>query len=159
VDALKKETLAPMDLFADNKDKTTDPNINPAYIRPKQFMLRLQKIMDEYAGGVSAQFFTSKELLTRGQELLDMLKEDSANLAAEDLHELLRVWENVHRMWQAEAHLRTLLFREETRWPGYYFRTDLPTLDEDNWKVFANCKWNPGNGEWEMLKRDIHNIF
>ena len=40
-------------------------------------------------------------------------------------------------MWQAEAHARTILFREETRWPGYYFRSDNPTLDEANWKVFV----------------------
>ena len=32
-----------------------DSNINPAFIRPKMFMFRLQKIMDEYAGGVSTQ--------------------------------------------------------------------------------------------------------
>jgi adenylylsulfate reductase subunit A len=148
-----------LDLYEANKDKTTDPHINPEYIRPKMFMLRLQKIMDEYAGGVSAQFFTSEKLLTKGMELLEFLKEDSEKLAAEDLHELMRVWENVHRMWQAEAHVRTMLFREETRWPGYYFRKDIPTIDEDNWKVFANCTWNPGSGEWEMTKREIHAIF
>ena len=159
VDELKKMILAPMDLFDDNKGNTTDPNINPAYIRPKQFMLRLQKLMDEYAGGVSAQFFTSKPLLERGKELLTFLKEDSDKMGAEDLHELLRVWENIHRMWQAEAHLLTMLFREETRWPGYYFRKDIPQIDEENWKVFANCTWNPGSGEWEMKKRQIHSIF
>ncbi|MFO7655161.1 MAG: nucleotidyltransferase domain-containing protein [Candidatus Krumholzibacteriia bacterium] len=143
VEELKKTILAPMDLYEEHKGKTTDPNINP------HFMMRLQKIMDEYAGGVSAQFFTSEPLLTRGQELLEFLKEDSLNLAAEDLHELMRVWENIHRMWQAEAHVQTMLFREETRWPGYYFRKDKPALDEANWKVFANLTWNPQSKEWD----------
>ncbi|MFO7654310.1 MAG: adenylyl-sulfate reductase subunit alpha [Candidatus Krumholzibacteriia bacterium] len=159
VEELKKTILAPMDLYEEHKGKTTDPNINPHYIRPKQFMMRLQKIMDEYAGGVSAQFFTSEPLLTRGQELLEFLKEDSLNLAAENLHELMRVWENIHRMWQAEAHVQTMLFREETRWPGYYFRKDKPALDEANWKVFANLTWNPQSKEWENKKREIHAIF
>ena len=159
VSELKKLILSPMDLFEDNKGKTTDPHINPNYIRPKQFMLRLQKMMDEYAGGVSAQFFTSEKLLTRGMELLELLKEDSTKLGAEDLHELMRAWENIHRMWQAEAHVRTMLFREETRWPGYYYRKDIPKIDEENWKVFANCKWDPNSNEWEMIKRKIHNIF
>jgi adenylylsulfate reductase subunit A len=90
-------------------------------------------------------------------ELLTFLKEDSDKLAAEDLHELMRCWENVHRMWQAEAHVRTMLFREETRWPGYYFRADTPKINEDEWLVFANLMVK--NGEWEMKKRRIYQIF
>jgi adenylylsulfate reductase subunit A len=159
VEQLKKKILKPLDLFQQHKGATTDPNINPSYIRPKQFMFRLQKIMDEYAGGVSSQFTTSRKLLERGMELLQFLKEDSENLGAENLHELMRCWENIHRMWQAEVHVRTILFREETRWPGYYFRSDLPKLNENDWKVFANAKWDPKSGEWTMLKRKIHKIF
>ena len=159
VEELKKMILKPIDLFEEHQAASTDPNINPNYIRPKQFMFRLQKLMDEYAGGVSAQFTTNMKLLERGMELLTFLKEDSANLAAEDLHELMRCWENVHRMWQAEAHVRTLMFRDETRWPGYYFRADAPKIDEENWKVFANLKVDAASGEWEMIKRQIHAIF
>lgn len=158
VERLKAMVLAPLDKFKELSGKTTDPNINPDYIRPKMFMFRLQKIMDEYAGGVSAQFTTSTGLLNKGLELLAVLKEDSTSIAAEDLHELMRAWENIHRMWQAEAHVRTILFREETRWPGYYFRADMPKM-KDDWKVFANCKYDPANGEWEMIKRPIYQIF
>ena len=117
-------------------------------------MFRLQKLMDEYAGGVSTDFTTNKQLLEKGLDLLKFLQEDSEKLAAEGLHELMRCWENIHRMWQAEAHIRTILFREETRWPGYYFRADCPSM-KDDWKVFANCKYDPEKGEWEMMKRDI----
>ncbi|HOE10570.1 MAG TPA: adenylyl-sulfate reductase subunit alpha [bacterium] len=152
---LKETILRPLDLYRQHKNETSDPEINPNYIKPKMFMFRLQKIMDEYAGGVSAQFTTNESLLKKGLELLAYLKEDSANLAAKDLHELLRCWENVQRMWQAEAHVRAVLFREETRWPGYYFRADKPALDEQNWKCFVNCRVDPNTGEWEMMKRDI----
>ncbi len=154
VEEMKKTILAPLDRFEEFSGKTTDPNINPEYIIPKMFMFRLQKIMDEYAGGVTAQFQTNQKSLEKALELLDFLREDSEKLAARDLHELMRAWENVHRMWQAEAHVRTILFREETRWPGYYFRSDFPSLNED-WKVFANCIWHPDSGEWEMVKRDV----
>ncbi|HOP07617.1 MAG TPA: adenylyl-sulfate reductase subunit alpha [candidate division Zixibacteria bacterium] len=157
VEELKKTILQPLDLFAENQKASTDPDTNPNYIRPKQFMFRLQKLMDEYAGGVSSQFKTSNVLLEKGLELLTFLKEDSVKLGAASLHELMRCHENIHRMWQAEAHIRTILFREETRWPGYYFRTDCPSMKED-WEVFANCRWNPDNGEWEMMKRDIIRI-
>ena len=154
IEELKKTILAPLDLFEAEKGKTVDPDINPGYIRPKMFMFRLQKIMDEYAGGVTAQFMTNKQLLEKGQELLVFLKEDSEKLAAENLHELMRAWENVHRMWQADAHIRTILFREETRWPGYYFRSDFPSM-KDEWLSFANCTYHPDSGEWEMKKRDV----
>jgi adenylylsulfate reductase subunit A len=121
------------------------------------FMFRLQKIMDEYAGGVSSQFKTSKSQIERGLFLMDFLREDAEKLAAVDLHELMRCWENIHRMWQAEAHMRTILFRGETRWPGYYFRSDTPSMKED-WLAFANCKWHTDSGEWEMIKRPVKYI-
>ncbi|MBU0516540.1 MAG: adenylylsulfate reductase subunit alpha, partial [Proteobacteria bacterium] len=69
-----------------------------------------------------------------------------------------RCWENTHRMWQAEAHVRTILFREETRWPGYYFRSDTPTM-KDDWVAFANCRWDPASDEWEMKKVPVTNII
>jgi adenylylsulfate reductase subunit A len=92
-------------------------------------------------------------------ELLAFLKEDSSKLAAANLHELMRCWENIHRMWQAEAHVRTVLFREETRWPGYYVRADTPKLDEGKWHVFANCRCDPNSGKWEVFTRPILHIF
>jgi len=115
--------------------------------------------MDEYAGGVSAQFKTSDKLLEKGMELLVFLKEDVASLAAENLHELMRCWENVHRMYQADAHMRSILFREETRWPGYYFRADKPSMDNDNWLAFCNCTYDKGSGEWTMIKRPVKYIL
>ncbi len=158
VDALTAEILKPLEMFEEHKGATTDPDINPNYIRPTQFMYRLQKIMDEYAGGVSAQFKTSDKLLEKGGELLAFLKEDATNLAAENLHELMRCWENVHRMYQADAHVRSILFREETRWPGYYFRSDKPDMDNKNWLAFCNCTYDKDSGEWTMIKRPVKYI-
>ena len=53
-----------------------------------------------------------------------MLRTDLQHLAARNLHELLRCWELWHRTWVGEAHMRHMLFRQETRWPGYYYRAD-----------------------------------
>ena len=158
VEALKKMILNPLDLFAEHSGKTDNPDVSENYIKPQQFMYRLQKIMDEYAGGISTMFMTNKPYLETGLELLAFLKEDSEKLAAEDLNELMRCWENIHRMWQAEAHVRSVLFREETRWPGYYFRADKPEMDNENWKVFVNCKWDPKAEKWEVFTKDIIQI-
>ncbi|MGB8478721.1 MAG: adenylyl-sulfate reductase subunit alpha [Acidobacteriaceae bacterium] len=159
IDATVAEILKPMETFEQHKNATTDEEVNPHYIKPRMFMFRLQKIMDEYAGGVSAQFKTNKAQLEQALILLDFLREDSQNLGASNLHELMRAWENIHRMWQAEAHVRTVLFREETRWPGYYYRADTPKMDEEKWHVFANCRFDPATKDWHMMARPIYHVF
>jgi adenylylsulfate reductase subunit A len=151
---LREQVLRPLETYQAHHAYANDDDVNPNYLKPRMFMFRLQKIMDEYAGGASVGFKTSEALLTKGLEYLEYMKEDAEKLAASDLHELMRCWENVHRMWQAESHMRTVLFREETRWPGYYFRTDHPAMKED-WEAFANCRWDPRTGTWEMIKREI----
>ncbi len=158
VEELKARALQPLKTYEENVAKTTQPDVNPNYIQWRPFMQRLQKLMDEYAGGVTAQFSTNEACLKKAEELLAFLKEDSEKLAASSLHELMRCWENRHRMYQAEAHVRTLLYREETRWPGYYFRSDKPKLDPA-WEVFVNCKMDPKSEEWEMKKIPIKKIF
>jgi adenylylsulfate reductase subunit A len=57
-------------------------------------------------------------------------------------------------MYQADAHMRSILFREETRWPGYYFRADKPKMDSD-WLAFCNCVYNKDSGEWKMMKKPV----
>ncbi len=150
---LAAEIYRPFEIYEKYKTYSTDPNINPNFIKPRQLMFRLNKIMDEYVAGTSTYYVTNKEMLEKGYELLQMLKEDSEHLAAADLHELMRCWENYHRIWAAEGHLKHILFREETRYPGYYYRSDYPKLDEENWKVFVNSRFDPKTGEWKCFTR------
>ncbi len=49
--------------------------------------------------------------------------------------------------------MRHLLFRQETRWPGYYYRGDYPNLDDENWKVFVTSKFDRSTGEWQLSKK------
>jgi adenylylsulfate reductase subunit A len=115
--------------------------------------------MDEYAAGVSAAFTTNEPTLLRGLELMAMFREDLDRLAARDRHELLRCWELVHRAWVGEAHMRHLLFRKETRWPGFYYRSDYPDMDQENWRVFVNSRYDPASKEWTVFTRPCINIF
>ena len=151
VNALQAEIFKPFATFTQNQGASTSPEVNPKYLLPKAGLTRLQKIMDDYAAGSTTWYRTSEPMLTRGLELLGILKEDLANsLAARNLHELLRCWELVHRTWTAEAHVRHMLARKETRWPGYYYRTDYPEVDDANWRKFVNSKYDPASGTWEM---------
>jgi len=158
VEDLKKKTLQPLDIFDEFSGTTDNDDVNENYIVPEQYMYRLQKIMDEYAGGVSVGFQTNKAFLDIGLDLLTMLKEDSEKLAARDLHELMRAWECLHRTMQAETHVRTVLAREETRWPGYYFRADFPEMNNDQWLKFINIKMDPKTGEMQTIERPIYQI-
>lgn len=153
VEALKQQVYQPMETFEQHKGATTAVEINPDYLLPKQGLARLQKLMDDYAAGTSTWLRTSEPMLKRGLEVLQLFKEDLQKLAARDLHELLRCWELVHRTWTGEAHIRHLLFREETRWPGYYYRTDYPNLDDQNWRVFVNSRYDPASGDWRLFKK------
>lgn len=153
VKALTEEIYRPVRTYLEHKDKTTAEDINPHYILPRMFQMRLQKAMDEYVAGIATYYMTNERMLETGLHLLNMLKEDSAKLRAKDLHELLRAWENYHRLRTAEVHLRHILFREETRYPGFYYRADFPKLDEDNWHCFVNSRMDPETGEWTIMKR------
>ena len=77
-----------------------------------------------------------------------MLKEDSLKMRAKDLHELLRAWENYHRIITAEAHMKHIQFREESRYPGFYYRMDYNFVDEQNWKCFVNSTYDRKTQKW-----------
>jgi adenylylsulfate reductase subunit A len=153
VDALKAEIYQPLATYEEHKGASTVPDVNPNFITPKQGLTRLQKLMDEYAAGASTWYKTSEPMLNRAIELLAILKEDLGKLGAENLHELMRAWELHHRTWTAEAHVRHMLSRQETRWPGYYYRTDYPDIDDANWKVFVNSKYDPATGDWQFSQK------
>ena len=92
--------------------------VNPNYITPKMAIFRLNKIMDEYVAGWGTQYTCSAITLNIALDLLKLLKADLSKLAARNLHELMRCWENVHRVQIAEAHTRHKLYREENPMAG-----------------------------------------
>lgn len=155
---LHQAIWAPLETFEKHKGASTAEDINPHYINPSQALVRLQKIMDEYAGGASAWYTTNGPTLERGIALIEMLRQDLTQLAARNRHELLRCWEVVHRTWVGEAHMRHLLHRQETRWPGYYYRADYPNLDDANWRVFVNSTYDAAADKWNLRTRPFLNV-
>lgn len=51
------------------------------------------------------------------------------------------------------------LFRQETRWPDYYYRADHPKLDDSEWYDFTALQYDPKTGEWHMSKLPVHHII
>jgi adenylylsulfate reductase subunit A len=154
--ATMKETIfKPAALYDEKKDFTTQPDVNPGYISPHNFLFRLQKIMGEYAGGWETLYGTSDALLEVGLWKLNFLGEDIEKLAAKDSHELMRAWESVHRYYVGEACARTRLARKESRWPGYYYKYDYLKLDDVKEKHFINVKYDVAKKEWTVLTRPM----
>ncbi|SDK39305.1 dissimilatory adenylylsulfate reductase alpha subunit precursor [Maridesulfovibrio ferrireducens] len=156
---LAKELYQPWYTYEAGKSVSTCPVVNPSYITPKNFMMRLVKCTDEYGGGCGTMYVTSGALLTTGFKLLGMLEEDSLKLAARDLHELMRCWEQFHRLWTVRLHLQHISFREESRYPGFYYRGDFMGLDDTNWKCFVNSKYDVEKGETVIFKKAYHQII
>jgi adenylylsulfate reductase subunit A len=92
-------------------------------------------------------------MLEQAEQKLEKLKEDSLKMRAKDLHELLRAWENYHRLLTAEAHMKHIQFREESRYPGFYYRMDHNVVDEENWHCFVNSIYNKESKQWTCFKR------
>ena len=158
VTQLQEAIWAPLETFEKFSGASTSSPVNPHYITARQGLARLQKIMDEYAGGTSASYTVNGPTLERGIALIETLREDLAHLGARNLHELLRCWELAHRVWVGEAHMRHLLHRKETRWPGYYYRSDFPDLDDQNWRVFVNSRYNASSNSWDVFTKPYINI-
>jgi adenylylsulfate reductase subunit A len=153
VEQLVEEIYKPVRTFLEFKDYTTAIDVNPNYITPKMLQFRLQKIMDEYVAGVATYYKTNANMLAVAEDKLGMLKEDAEKMRAKDLHELLRAWENYHRILTAEAHMKHIQFREESRYPGFYYRMDKNFVDEENWHCFVNSVYDKTSKQWNCFKR------
>jgi adenylylsulfate reductase subunit A len=152
VEELAEEIYRPVKNFIEHKNYTTAIDVNPNYITPKMLQFRLQKIMDEYVAGVATYYRTNAKMLEYAEKKLEMLKEDSLKMRAKDLHELLRAWENYHRIMAAEAHMKHIQFRQETRYPGFYYRMDYNFIDDQNWKCFVNSTYDRKTKQWSVKK-------
>ena len=154
----RKEIYQPMENYEVGRNEIVGGTVSPSYILPIHGLQRLEKIMDEYVGGISVNYMTNEPLLLRGLHLLATLHEDLEPIGAEDLHQLQRAWELKHRAIASECVTQHTLFRKETRWPGYYYRGDHMKLDDENWHALTLSHRDPESGEWTMEKAPVYHI-
>ncbi len=158
IEDLREEIYRPLETYEVGRNEIVGGTVSPSYILPIQGLQRLEKLMDEYAGGIGVNYMTNEPLLLRGLELLKTMHEDFEYLGAEDLHQLMRAWELKHRAIASECVVQHTLFRKETRWPGYYYRGDFMKLDDENWHALTLSRRDPESGEWEMEKAPVYHI-
>ena len=132
IEKKKAEVYKPLDNYIVGRNEITAGTVSPLYSTNSR-PTASPKIMDDYAGGIGTHYMTNANMLKRGLHLLDTLTEDLEHIGAEDYHQLMRAWELKHRVLVSRCVSEHTLFREETRWPGYYYRGDFLKIDDDNW--------------------------
>ncbi|HBE05495.1 MAG TPA: adenylyl-sulfate reductase subunit alpha [Firmicutes bacterium] len=122
-------------------------------VLPQEAEERLQKIMDEYAGGLSSAYQTNKAMLTMAKQKLDALEKQLTYLMARSPHDLMQAHEVIDRLLVAQALVKHMLTREETRWPAFHSRSDFPERNDADWLNFVNTRYNKERGAWHISRR------
>ena len=150
---------APVYNYLDNCEYTTAEDVNPNYCKPAGMAMRLMKMTNEYGAGTGTFYMTNGKSLEVLMGLFEMFREDLEKIAAGDLHELMRAWEINHRLYTVQAHTRHIQFREESRFPGFYYRGDFMGQNDDEWFCFVNSSYDKKTNEWTLKKEPYHKII
>jgi adenylylsulfate reductase subunit A len=115
---------------------------------------RLQKIMEEYAGGSTQNYETNRDKLLLARTYLAALSEHAQEMTAGGMHELMRVHDAADRILLARTLVEHLLARKETRWPCYQTRLDYPMRNDFEYKLFINSRMD--NNKITVFKRALN---
>lgn len=90
----------------------------------------MQKVMDEYAGGISAGYGFNDATLAIARERIEHIRELAGRLTAETPRDLLDIYELLDRLTVSQALIVHLAARRETRW--HVFDENLQHPDRDD---------------------------
>lgn len=103
----------------------------------------MQKVMDQYAGGISTHYQFNEKQLTLAKEKIDHLIELSQDIGAKDMHELMFVYELKERLTVCLSVIAHLKARKETRWHSFAENLDYPQKS-DAWLKYVNSRMEDG---------------
>ncbi|MCI5898741.1 MAG: adenylyl-sulfate reductase subunit alpha [Lachnospiraceae bacterium] len=112
----------------------------------------MQKVMDEYAGGISTQYQYNEKQLELAEKQIRFLMQLAEETGAADMHELMYVYELKERLLVARALIAHLGARKETRWHAFQENLDYPKK-KDSFFCYVNSVME--NGEIRTFTRDI----
>lgn len=112
----------------------------------------MQKIMDQYAGGISTDYQYNEARLELADEKIKFLEQSIDNLAAQDADDLLRIYEIRERLTVCRSVIAHLKARKEIRWHSFAENMDYPAKSDD-WLKYVNSRKE--NGEIKIIIRDL----
>lgn len=118
----------------------------------KQAEEAMQKVMDEYAGGIRTDYRYNESRLKRADEEIRKLQNLTENLPAEDMFDLLHVYEVRERLTVCRTLIAHMRARKETRWHTFGENADYPQQSDKGLR-YVNSRMK--NGEIEILYRDL----
>ena len=123
------------------------------FITAEQLEEAMQKVMDQYAGGIATDYQYNEERLVIGKkrigELLGMVDE----LKAKDMFELKDIYEVRERLIVCQTLIEHLRARKETRWHSFGENTDYPE-ESSKWLKYVNSK-RKSDGGTEIIFRAL----
>ncbi len=127
-------------------------NHSPAVYTAEELEEAMQKVMDEYAGGISTGYQFNEKQLMLADEKIDELLKLSGQINASDMHELMFVYELKERLVVCKSVVAHLFHRKETRWHSFNENLDYPEINKEYFK-YVNSKLV--NGKLKVFFRDI----
>lgn len=112
----------------------------------------MQKVMDNYAGGISTHYQFNGKQLKLAKEKINQLISLSKDIAASDMHELMFVYELRERLTVCLSVIAHLEARKETRWHSFAENLDYPEKS-DEWLKYVNSKME--DEEIKIIFRDL----
>lgn len=122
-------------------------------INPEQIEETMQKIMDQYAGGIGSNYQYNEAKLNLAQEKIEQLKSVLASAHAENMDDLLQIYEIRERLTVCLSVIAHLAARKETRWHSFAENTDYPEKS-DEWLKYVNSKMDE-SGNINIILRDL----
>ena len=103
----------------------------------------MQKVMDEYAGGISTHYQFNEKQLALAKEKIEKIEKLAENVNAGDMHELMFVYELKERLTVCKSVIAHLFARKETRWHSFAENLDYPKKDQ-KWLKYVNSRMEDG---------------
>ena len=115
----------------------------------------MQKVMDEYAGGIRTDYIYNESRLNLAEEKITSLMNLLSLTKNDDVHDLLALYEVRERLIVAKVLIAHMKARKETRWHGFQENSDFPELDPD-YEYYVNSIMK--DGKVIIIKRNLIHI-
>lgn len=157
----KEEKNADFENVGETEQKAFDEKVNEynSFLAGKtqQFTTEaieeaMQKVMDNYAGGISTHYQFNERQLELADEKIRQLIRLVDGLHADDMHDLMFVYELKERLTVCLSVIAHLGARKETRWHSFAENLDHPDKS-DEWMKYVNSKYI--DGKLQIIYRDL----
>lgn len=112
----------------------------------------MQKVMDNYAGGISTHYQFNAKQLELAKQKIKQQQELLPDVKADDMHELMFVYELRERLVVCLSVIAHLEARKETRWHSFAENLDYPEKS-DAWLKYVNSRYE--DGEIKIIFHDL----